>query len=64
MDLNISKSALDRSLRISNPKSKKKSRPIIDKFVRYYDRRDVFINKRCLQKKIAEADANKKRYAL
>ena len=51
MDLNISKTALVRSHRIGNPKSKKKSRPIIVKFVRYYDRRDVFTNKKCLKGK-------------
>ena len=48
MGLNILKTALDRSHRIGNPKTKKKSRPIIVKFVRYYDRRDVFMNKKCL----------------
>ena len=48
MGLNISKTALDLSHRIGNPKMKKKSRPIIIKFVRYYDRRDVFMNKKCL----------------
>ena len=49
MDLNILKTALDCSHRIGNPKSKKKPRPIIIKFVRYYDRRDVFMNKKCLK---------------
>ena len=48
MGLNVSNTALDRSHRISNPKTKKKSRPIIAKFVRYYDRRDVFMNKKFL----------------
>ena len=47
--MNISKAALDRSHRIGNPKIKKKSPPIIVKFVRYYDRRDVFINKKYLK---------------
>ena len=51
MGLNISKTALDRSHRIGNPKTKKKSRPIIVKFGRYYDRRDVFMNKKCLKGK-------------
>ena len=51
MGLNILKTALDRSHRIGNPKTKKKSRPIIVKFVRYYDRRDVFMNKKCLNGK-------------
>ena len=51
MGLNILKTALDRSHRIGNPKTKKTSRPIIVKFVRYYDRRDVFMNKKCLNGK-------------
>ena len=51
MDLNISKTDLDRSHKIGNPKSKKKSRPIIVKFVRYNDRRDVFMKKKCLKGK-------------
>ena len=51
MDLNISKTALDPSQRISNPKRKKKSRPAIVNFVRYYDRRNVFMNKKCLSVK-------------
>ena len=51
MGLNISKTALDRSQRIGNPKINKKSRPIIAKFVRYYDKRDVFMNKKCLKGK-------------
>ena len=46
MGLNISKTALDRSHRIGNLKIKKKSRPTSVKFVRYCDRRDVFMNKR------------------
>ena len=51
MDLNMSKTDLDRSHKIGNPKSKKKSRPIIVKFVRYNDRRDVFMKKKCLKGK-------------
>ena len=51
MDLNISKTALDRSQRIGNPKSTKKSRPIIVKFVRYYDRRDILLDKKHLKGK-------------
>ena len=42
--------ALDRS-HIGTPKIKKKSRPVIVKFVRYYDRGDVFINKKCINSK-------------
>ena len=49
MGPNISKTALDHSHRIGNLKTKKKSRPIIVKFVWYYDRRDVFMNKKCLK---------------
>ena len=51
MGLNISKTALDHSHRISNPKIKRKSLPIIVKSVWYYDRRDVFLNKKCLKGK-------------
>ena len=51
MGLNISKTALDHSHRIGNPNIKKKSRPIIVTFVRYYDRRDVFMNEKCLKGK-------------
>ena len=51
MGLNILKTALDRSHRIGNPKINKKSRPIIVKFVQYYDRRDVFMTKKCLKGK-------------
>ena len=50
MDLNISMTALDRS-HIGTPKIKKNSRPVIVKFVRYYDRGDVFINKKCINSK-------------
>ena len=51
MDLNISKTALDRSQRIGNPKSTKMSRPIIVKFVQYYDRRDILLDKKRLKGK-------------
>ena len=51
MDLNISKTAVDRSNRISVMNSKKKSQPIIVKFAGYYDGRDVFMNKKCLKGK-------------
>ena len=50
MDLNISMAALDRSY-IDVLKIKKNSRPIIVKFVQYYDRGDVFINKKCTNSK-------------
>ena len=51
IDLNIWKTALDRSHRIDNPKIKNKSRPTIIKFARYYDRRNVFMNKKRLKGK-------------
>ena len=51
MDLNVSMTALNRSHRIPIPKIKKKSRPIIIKFVRYYDRGDVLTNRKCLKSK-------------
>ena len=50
MDLNISITALDLS-HIGIPKIKKKSRTVIVKYVRYYDRGDVFINKKCINGK-------------
>ena len=39
------------SHRMDNPKSRKKPRPIIARFVRYYDKRDVFMSKNCLKGK-------------
>ena len=51
MGLNISKTDLDRSHKIGNPKIKKKVTTNIVKFVRYYDRRDVFMNKKYLKGK-------------
>ena len=51
MGLNISKTALDRFHRIGNQKTRKTSRPIIVKFFQCYDRRDVFMNKKCLKGK-------------
>ena len=52
MDLNISKTALDRSHRIGNPKSKKTSRQSsLNLFDIIYDRRDLFMNKKCLNAK-------------
>ena len=51
LDLNILPTALESSHGIGNPKSKKKSQPIIVKFVRYYYRRDVFMNEKYLKRK-------------
>ena len=47
MNLNISMTALDHS-HIGISKIKKMSRPVIVKFVQYYDKGDVFINKKCI----------------
>ena len=49
MDLNISKTTVPIESVIQ--KLRKKSRPIIVKFVRYCNRRDVFMNKKCLKGK-------------
>ena len=49
MDLNISKTTVPIESVIQ--KVRKKSRPIIVKFVRYCNRRDVFMNKKCLKGK-------------
>ena len=49
--MDLTKSALDCSHRIGNPKSKKRSQPIIIKFVQFYYRRDVFMNKKSLKGK-------------
>ena len=52
MDIDLPISAIERTHRIGNPKEKKKkSRPIIVKFVRYYDRRNVYGNKKRLKGK-------------
>ena len=49
MDIHLPISAIERTHRIGTPKQKKKkSRPIIVKFVRYYDRKNVYVNKRCI----------------
>ena len=51
MDINISNTAFVCSHRISNPKSKNKSRPIIVEFVRYYDRTELFMNEKYVKGK-------------
>ena len=43
--------AIDRRHRIGDPKKKRKVRPIIVKFVRYYDRKQVFSKKKHLKGK-------------
>ena len=43
--------AIDRTHRISDPKKKKKVRPIIVKSVRYYDRKQVFSKKKHIKGK-------------
>ena len=47
MDIEILSNSLDRSHGIWNPKTKKKERSIIIKFVRYNLRLNVFKNKNC-----------------
>ena len=51
MDIEILSSDLDRSHRIRNPKTKKKERLIIAKFVRYNLRHNIFNNKKLLKRK-------------
>ena len=52
MDIDMPISAIERTHRIGTPKQKKKkSRPIIVKFVRYYDRKNVYVNKKRLKGK-------------
>ena len=51
MDIEILSNSLDRSHGIGNPKTKKKERPIIIKFVRYDLRLNVFKNKKLLKGK-------------
>ena len=52
MEIDLPISAIERTHRIGNPKQKrKKSRPIIVKFVRYYDRKNIYVNKKCLKGK-------------
>ena len=52
MDIDLPISAIERTHRIGTPKQKKKkSRPIIVKFVCYYDRKNVYVNKKCLKGK-------------
>ena len=50
MDFNISMTALDHS-HIGIPKIEKTSRPVIVKFVQYYDKGDAFINKKYINSK-------------
>ena len=52
LEINLTEVAIDRSHRIGDPKNKrKKVRPIIVKFVRYYDRKEVFSKKKHLKGK-------------
>ena len=48
--IDLTELAIDRTHRIRDPKKKrKKTRPIIAKFVRYYDRKKVFSKKKHLK---------------
>ena len=50
LEINLTEVAIDRTHRIGDPKKKKKkARPIIVKFVRYYDRKEVFSKKKYLK---------------
>ena len=52
LEIDLTKIATDRTHRIGDPKKKKKNfRPIIVKFVRYYDRKQVFSKNRHLKGK-------------
>ena len=52
LEIDLTETAIDRTHRIGDPKKKKKKvRPIIVKFVRYYDRKQVFSKKKHLKGK-------------
>ena len=52
LEINLTEVAIDRTHRIGDPKKKKKkARPIIVKFVRYYDRKEIFSIKKYLKGK-------------
>ena len=52
LEIDLTEIAIDRTHRIGDPKKKKKKvRPIIVKFVRYYDRKQVFSKKKHLKGK-------------
>ena len=51
MNIKILPNDLDRSDRIGNPKTKKKERPLMVKFVRYNLRHNIFKNKKLLKGK-------------
>ena len=51
IDIEILLNDLDWSHRIGNPKTKKKERSIIDKFVRYILRHNIFKNMKLLKRK-------------
>ena len=51
LEINLTEVAIDRTHRIGDPKKKKKkAQPVIVKFVRYYDRKEVFSEKKYLEK--------------
>ena len=52
LEIDLTEIAIDRTHRIGDPKKKKKKvRPIIVKFVRYYDQKQVFSKKKHLKGK-------------
>ena len=53
LEIDLTEVAIDRTHRIGYPKNeeKKNARPLIAKFVRYYDRKEVFSKKKHLKGK-------------
>ena len=51
LEIDLTEVAIDRTHRIGDPKKKKKLRPMIMKFVRYYDQKEVFSKKKHLKGK-------------
>ena len=49
LDMELSVKKLDRSHRVGKRNSKNKSRPIVVKFIRYFDCREIFNNKKRLK---------------
>ena len=51
LEVDLTEVAIGRTHRIGDPKKKKKVQPIIGKFVRYYDQKEVFSKKKHLKGK-------------
>ena len=63
MDIKILPNDLDRFHRIGNPKTKKKERPLMVKFVRYNLRHNIFKNKKLLKGKVSPLQKASKKIA-